>query len=78
MRLTLPLREWMERALDADWIEIQPLSRDVAIESVSLPERFHADPADELIVATARLCHATLITADERLQAYPHVKTLWD
>ncbi len=78
IRLTMPLQEWMERALDPDMIEILPLSREVAVESISLPEGFHADPADELIVATARLHHATLITADERIQAYPHVKTVWD
>ena len=37
----------------------------------------HSDPADELIIATARLNNATLITADKRILAYDSVKTFW-
>jgi PIN domain nuclease of toxin-antitoxin system len=38
---------------------------------------FHADPADRMIVALARHHSAPLLTADARMQAYPHVKTIW-
>lgn len=42
-----------------------------------LPGDFHRDPADRIIVATARLHDIVLITKDRRMLAYPHVKTLW-
>ncbi len=75
--LTIPLAEWIQRAIDPDVIEILPLSQQVAVDSTMLPGGYHSDPADELIIATARLHEATLITADQRIHAYPSVKTLW-
>lgn len=47
----------------------------VAVEAYSLPEPFHRDPADRILVATARSYQATLLTADERILAYSHVRT---
>jgi len=47
----------------------------VAIEAYALPDPFHRDPVDRILVATARLHQATLLTADERILAYPHVRT---
>jgi PIN domain nuclease of toxin-antitoxin system len=32
---------------------------------------------DRLLVATARIHGLRLITADEKILAYPHVHTLW-
>jgi PIN domain nuclease of toxin-antitoxin system len=37
----------------------------------------HSDPADRIIIATAVQLGATLITRDDKLRAYPHVKTEW-
>jgi PIN domain nuclease of toxin-antitoxin system len=42
----------------------------VAIEATSLPDAFHRDPADQLIVATARVTNATLMTRDRRILDY--------
>ncbi|OQA23980.1 MAG: Ribonuclease VapC22 [Verrucomicrobia bacterium ADurb.Bin345] len=75
--LTIPVSEWIRRAQDPDLITILPLTGQVAIDSTTLPDGFHSDPADELIIATARLHNATLITADKRIQRYGSVKTLW-
>jgi PIN domain nuclease of toxin-antitoxin system len=47
------------------------------MESAQLPGDFHRDPADQIIVATAREHNATLITGDQRILDYPHVRTLW-
>ncbi|MFZ5569450.1 MAG: type II toxin-antitoxin system VapC family toxin [Thermodesulfobacteriota bacterium] len=54
-------------------------SIDLAImeEAYSLPERFHADPADRIITATARLRNYTLVTADQKILSYPHVNAIW-
>jgi PIN domain nuclease of toxin-antitoxin system len=76
--LTIPLSEWITRALDPALVEILPLTPQVAIDSTTLPENFHSDPADELIIATARLHDATLITADKKIHGYRSVKTLWE
>lgn len=78
IRLTLPLSEWISRALDPELIEVLPLTPQVAADSTMLPEGFHSDPADEMIIATARQHNATLITADRSIHAYDSVKTLWD
>lgn len=40
----------------------------------SLPEGFHSDPADRVLVATARLNKRTLVTGDEKILDYPHVQ----
>lgn len=48
------------------------------VDSCTLPGSFHADPADRMIVATARHHGLTLLTADAAIRAYPHLRTLWD
>jgi len=72
-----PLDLWVHEALRMPCLRLAPLSPAVAIESTRLPGSFHADPADQLIVATARQLGAALITSDERILAYPHVETVW-
>ena len=52
------------------------LTPEIAIESTRLPGEFHRDPADQIIVATARVHKCPLVTADERILDYPHVKTI--
>jgi PIN domain nuclease of toxin-antitoxin system len=46
-------------------------------EAYSLPDDFHADPADRIITATARLNNYKILTADKKILAYPHVKSIW-
>ena len=55
------------------WLEFTP---QIAIESTKLPGNFHRDPADQIIVATARVYDISLLTADSRILQYPHVRTL--
>ena len=61
---------WIEAALATPGLRLAPLEPDVAVDSVQLPEPFHADPADRLIVATARSRGATLLTSDKAILAY--------
>jgi len=75
--LTISIEQWMVRALRSEFIQVVPLSPEVAIASTRLPGEFHRDPADQIIVATARWRNATLITADAAIQGYPHVRTRW-
>ena len=41
-----------------------------------MPGEFHRDPADQIIVATARVYGCPLVTADGRILKYPHVTTI--
>ena len=63
-----PVRGWYRELMDAGLTEI-PLDGEMAIASVEL-ERFHGDPADRIITATAILRGATLITADEKILSW--------
>ena len=58
---------WMNRVLNFPGIHLSPLLPAIAIASSNLPFEMHADPADRILVATARHHGATLITADELL-----------
>ena len=75
LHLSLPIEDWMPLALGYPGIEVIPLEPRIAIESTQLPPRFHDDPADQIIVATARLFGCPLLTADEKIVRYPHVDT---
>jgi PIN domain nuclease of toxin-antitoxin system len=76
-RLMFPIScsEWFERALGGLGISVLDLTADVAVESANLPGQFHRDPADRIIVATARPRSAPLVTLDAKINAYPHVTT---
>jgi PIN domain nuclease of toxin-antitoxin system len=80
-RVALPMniRNWVEEALIKPGISLAPLTTEIAIESSNLPGNLHGDPADRIIVATARAWNATLLTKDERLIDYSrqrHVRVL--
>jgi PIN domain nuclease of toxin-antitoxin system len=49
---------------------------DIVLEAYSLPGDFHQDPADRIIVASARFHHLIVVTGDRKMIEYPHVETL--
>jgi PIN domain nuclease of toxin-antitoxin system len=61
---------WLDEALAEPGPAIDPISPQIAIESYALPDAFHQDPADRLIVATARVANAALMTRDQRILDY--------
>lgn len=69
--------EWLTAALDMPKLRIVPLSPHISLASTTLPASFHGDPADQIIVASARDEQATILTRDERIRQYQHVKSLW-
>ena len=79
-RLTLPcsIEEWLEQALAYPGIQLLNLTPRIVVESTKLPGTFHRDPADQIIVATARVYDSPLLTADDKILNYPHVKLLKD
>jgi len=65
--LPLPLEEWLTRALSEAGIALLDISPRIAAETALLPEGFHGDPADRLLVATARVQNLALCTHDKEL-----------
>ena len=76
LELPCPVDEWFEQALNYPGIQILELTPKIAVESTCLPGEFHRDPADQIIVATARSYDCPLVTSDERIIKYVHVKTI--
>ena len=69
--------EWIAEALDMPKLRIVPLTPTIAYRSTSLPQPFHGDPADQIIVATAREENATILTKDKLIRHYNQVRHLW-
>lgn len=68
---------WINRALDMPKFRLVPLSPIIAYRSTVLPQPFHDDPADQIIVTTAREENATILTKDQRILTYKNVRSLW-
>ncbi len=79
IQLTEPMHRWVREALDKSGFLLAPLTDTVAVEAALLPGDFHSDPVDCMIVATARLEKAVLLSRDNRMVAYGksgHVRVL--
>lgn len=76
LEFAIPVQEWLTKALAYPGVRLLPLSLRICVESTRLPGTFHRDPADQIIVATARVYNCPLITSDTKIIAYPHVTTL--
>jgi len=75
--LTVDVDAWLAAIAEIEVVRFAPVNNEIAVKSVSLPGEFHKDPADRMIVATARVLAIPLVTKDEKMRAYPHVKTIW-
>jgi PIN domain nuclease of toxin-antitoxin system len=75
--LAMPLNEWIEKIEKLPFVSFVPVDNGIARDAVNLPGDFHKDPADRMIVATARSLNVTLVTCDKKILGYGHVKTAW-
>lgn len=73
LQFAIPVEQWLSQAVRPP-VQLLPLTPEVAVGSTQLPGTFHRDPADQLIVATARLYDCPLVTLDQSIRAYPHVR----
>jgi PIN domain nuclease of toxin-antitoxin system len=69
------ISSWVSETLDALSCGTIEISHPIAIAAYSLPGDFHKDPADRLLVATARIHELTLVTMNERILRYSHVRS---
>ena len=70
-------KRWLNNAIDNSGLRVIELTPEIAMESCNLPGDFHKDPADRIIVATARTHNLTLLTKDRKIIEYPHVQAVW-
>lgn len=71
LNLTMPTQGWIEQSLSHPAMRLAALGDPaVVVDSNELPGDFHADPADRLLVATARIGGYTLVTHDQKILDY--------
>ena len=75
LKLTYPVAQWLDSALNYPGVTLLDLTPKIVVESTQLPGSFHKDPADQLIVATARIYNIPLLTVDSKILTYQHVTT---
>jgi PIN domain nuclease of toxin-antitoxin system len=75
--LSMDVENWLDEVNHIDGVRFVPVDNEIGIKSTLLPGEFHKDPADRMIVATARKLAVPLVTADEKIINYEHVKTVW-
>lgn len=67
---------WVNQALETPGLSLIPLTPEIAVESTRLPGSLHGDPADRILVATARNIGARLMTRDRLLLKYKHARVV--
>src|SRR5262245_37211171 len=76
LKFSLSCREWIDRAARTDGVTLHPLTPEICVESTELPGEFHGDPADQIIVATARILGVPVVTSDRQTLDSRHAPTL--
>ncbi|MCK0745504.1 type II toxin-antitoxin system VapC family toxin [Chromohalobacter nigrandesensis] len=77
LALSMATDDWLKTVEEIEGVRFVALDAATLVESTRLPGEFHKDPADRMIVALARHFNADLITADAKITAYRHVRTVW-
>jgi len=75
--LSMDVGSWLATVAEIKAVRFFPVDVEIAVKSGELPGEFHKDPADRMIVATARKLAVPLVTQDQKIRAYAHVKTIW-
>jgi PIN domain nuclease of toxin-antitoxin system len=67
---------WLEQAIRPETVRLAQITRAVALELFAFPKEFRRDPADRIIVATARALDVPLLTYDQGIRKSGLVK-IW-
>jgi PIN domain nuclease of toxin-antitoxin system len=70
-------KDWLEDALSLPGVELIPINPGIAVAAAELGGRFPGDPADRLIVASAKIMGGLLVTKDERLLKLQAIASIW-
>lgn len=77
LALSMDVSAWLSVVEDIEAVAFVPVDHEIGVKAVELPGDFHKDPADRLIVATARKLAVPVVTADDKIRGYPHVRSIW-
>lgn len=77
LELVADVDRWLLTVAEIPTVRFIPVDNEIATHSVFLPGQLHRDPADRIIIATARRESTALVTGDGKIQRYPHVRTIW-
>ncbi len=75
--LSMDVESWFDEVSQIDGVRFMPVDNEIGIKSTVLPGNFYKDPAHRMIVATARKLAVPLVTADDKIRNYEHVRTIW-
>jgi PIN domain nuclease of toxin-antitoxin system len=78
LKLSIDIQAWVRKTESLPFIQFIPVDNTIALRSVDMPGVFHPDPADRIITATAMTMGLPLVTKDEKILGYSHVKTIWE
>ena len=74
---TMELSDWIAHSEALSFVNFVAVDNTIAMKAVNLPESLHSDPADRIIISTARHLGVKLVTKDQRIRDYPYVETVW-
>jgi PIN domain nuclease of toxin-antitoxin system len=72
----MALSKWFQLALPVNRVRILEINPEIAIDATRLPGWSHKDPADQIIVATARLHGLKILTCDSKILKYRQVASI--
>ena len=70
LSLSRDVRGWFEEILTEPGFTLTDITVGIGVDAGSLPGDIHGDPADRLIIATARARGCPLLTADRKILDY--------
>lgn len=76
IKIDCPVEDWLRIAASPATVRVQPITPGIVAEMNRLPAGFHRDPADRLIVATARFLKLSLATKDRKIRG-SRLVSLW-
>lgn len=77
IKLSVKIGQWIGHALERPKIELLPFTPDAAIRAAGLEGSFPGDPADRFIVGAALELGVPLVTRDQRITDWGHIRTIW-
>lgn len=77
LKLTMDVESWLAHVDALPMVDFIAVDNRISLRAVNLENFPHRDPADRIIVSTALGLGAPLLTADERMQKYAPVRTIW-
>lgn len=75
----LPPKAWFDRVVETEGVQLAELTPDILTDASFLPGPIHRDPADRILIATARAQDLTIVTRDRLILEYAakgHVRAL--